>query len=380
MNYNRIHWDDLFVKLSWSKYEPKKGAAEFHVMVALTDSQLTAEEQFRMVDRSLDRLKQMEPFAKAGLVWKRYFVSDAVNQKQYIQSAFGEAVSVIRQPPLNGTKLSLWAYLVEDVQMLQPDDGLFVMKRPNYSHLFHVQQHERNGNVYEQTQSVFHKYIRSLEDHHCNLKSHCLRTWIFIQNVDIQYEGMVKARREAFEAAGLKPQTHFIASTGIEGQYIYPEVLMLMDAYAVEEIRENQITYLHGSINLNPTFEYGVTFERGVSVQYGDRKHIFISGTASIDNQGKIVHPLAVEKQTERTIENIAVLLREADASMTDIAHLIIYLRDIADYEKTKTFFERHYAEIPKVILLAPVCRPGWLIEIECMAVKTAANEQFPPF
>jgi hypothetical protein len=28
------------------------------------------------------------------------------------------------------------------------------------------------------------------------------------------------------------------------------------------------------------------------------------------------------------------------------------------------------FPEHPKVFLLAPVCRPGWLVEMECMAVK----------
>jgi enamine deaminase RidA (YjgF/YER057c/UK114 family) len=254
------------------------------------------------------------------------------------------------------------------------------MKRPHYTHLYNVRLHEKTGNSYEQTQSIFDAYIRKLENQESDLASNCLRTWIFVRNVDTQYQGMVKARRELFEKAGLNPQTHFIASTGIEGQSVYPEVSVLMDAYAIREIQKEQLTYLHGSSNLNPTHEYGVTFERGTAIQYGDRRHILISGTASIDNSGKIVHPCDIEQQTERTLENIRVLLQEAETDRSDIAHLIIYLRDIADYEKTKAYFEQHYPEIPKVILLAPVCRPGWLIEIECMAIKTMLDSRFNNF
>lgn len=62
---------------------------------------------------------------------------------------------------------------------------------------------------------------------------------------------------------------------------------------------------------LNPTYEYGVTFERGVRVDYGDRSHIFISGTASIDNRGRVVHAGDVRRQTERMWENVEALLRE---------------------------------------------------------------------
>ena len=121
--------------------------------------------------------------------------------------------------------------------------------------------------------------------------------------------------------------------------------------------------------HLNPTYEYGVTFERGTAVMYGDRKQVFISGTASIDNRGEIVYPGDIVKQTERMMENISVLLKEADATTRDITQAITYLRDMADYAVVKKYFEAHYPDLPHLIVLAPVCRPGWLIETECIAV-----------
>ena len=42
--------------------------------------------------------------------------------------------------------------------------------------------------------------------------------------------------------------------------------------------------------------------------------------------------------------------------------------------------FNHRFPDIPKVIVLAPVCRPGWLIEMECMATKAITNEAFPKF
>ena len=35
---------------------------------------------------------------------------------------------------------------------------------------------------------------------------------------------------------------------------------------------------------------------------------------------------------------------------------------------------------VPTVIVLVPVCRPGWLIEMECMAIAPRRNPQFPTF
>jgi enamine deaminase RidA (YjgF/YER057c/UK114 family) len=55
-----------------------------------------------------------------------------------------------------------------------------------------------------------------------------------------------------------------------------------------------------------------------------------------------------------------------------------VYLRDMGDYAVVKRMFDERFPQTPKVILLAPVCRPGWLIEMECMAVKSETNPAFP--
>jgi enamine deaminase RidA (YjgF/YER057c/UK114 family) len=65
---------------------------------------------------------------------------------------------------------------------------------------------------------------------------------------------------------------------------------------------------------------------------------------------------------------------------MDDIAQMIVYLRDTADYQLVADYLNQYYASVPKVIVWAPVCRPGWLIEVECIAIKTIQNENFNPF
>jgi enamine deaminase RidA (YjgF/YER057c/UK114 family) len=129
------------------------------------------------------------------------------------------------------------------------------------------------------------------------------------------------------------------------------------------------VIYLKGSTHLNPTHEYGVTFERGTAVDYDDRRHVIISGTASIDNKGQIVHPGDIRNQTLRMWENVEVLLAEAEATYDDVMHMIVYLRDIADYSVVSRMFNERFPECPKVFVQAPVCRPGWLIEMECIAI-----------
>ena len=74
-------------------------------------------------------------------------------------------------------------------------------------------------------------------------------------------------------------------------------------------------------------------------------------------------------------MENISALLEEAGASIGDIMQAIVYLRDPADYENVQKYISTHY---PHLIVLAPVCRPGWLIETECVAIIPADLPQYP--
>lgn len=380
MRSSRIEYKNLSVTINYSEYKPDKGPSEYHAILELqANSGMESWMQFAHIENAL-KLFLNEPFMKmTSLAWKRYFLTDATNQKEWIKEG-KEAISVIQQPPLSGNKVALWVYAIENVDVSKTEEGYTVVSRPDYSHVFHTQLHQLNGDSYQQTQAVFSSYIKDLEEMGCSLEQHCIRTWLFVQNVDLQYQRMVIARTETFDLEGLNPKTHYITSTGIEGKYIYPRAITVMDAYAIREIEYEQIVFLKGLSHLSPTHNYGVTFERGTAIFYGDRKHVFIAGTASINEEGEIVHPLDIRKQTQRTIENISVLLNEADCSFDDVAHLLVYIRDISDYKEVEESLNSLYPDIPKIILLAPVCRPGWLVEIECMAIKETRSPRFKNF
>lgn len=86
------------------------------------------------------------------------------------------------------------------------------------------------------------------------------------------------------------------ALPGIGGRHADPKVTVQMDTYAVDGLKSEQIHYLYAPTHLNPTYEYGVSFERGTYVDYGDRRQVFISGTASINNKGEVVYPRGYTK------------------------------------------------------------------------------------
>ncbi len=368
------------VTIELSGFEVPDGVAEYHAILRIINPRLTYIEQ---VNYLLDAYTQLleEELEGAISVFKRFFLSDAANQTTYLLSALEKraegAFSIVEQPPLDGTKIAMWVYLQKGVQAQTLSNGLVEVKHGEYRHLWTAYNFNQASNSEEQTRILLNDYIAQLEEQGCRLADNCIRTWFFVQNVDVNYMGVVKARNEVFATQNLTKNTHFIASTGIAGRHANPKVFVQMDAYAVEGLNPEQVHYLYAPTHLNPTYEYGVSFERGTYIDYGDRRQVFISGTASINNKGEIVHPGDVCKQTERMWENVETLLKEAECSFEHVQHLLVYLRDISDYSEVSEMFEKRFPTIPKVYLLAPVCRPGWLVEMECMAVKPLSDNHF---
>lgn len=368
------------VTIELSGFEVPDGVAEYHAILRIINPRLTYIEQ---VNYLLDAYTQLleEELEGAISVFKRFFLSDAANQTTYLLSALEKraegAFSIVEQPPLDGTKIAMWVYLQKGVQAQTLSNGLVEVKHGEYRHLWTAYNFNQASNSEEQTRILLNDYIAQLEEQGCRLADNCIRTWFFVQNVDVNYMGVVKARNEVFATQNLTKNTHFIASTGIAGRHANPKVFVQMDAYAVDGLNPEQVHYLYAPTHLNPTYEYGVSFERGTYIDYGDRRQVFISGTASINNKGEIVHPGDVCKQTERMWENVETLLKEAECSFEHVQHLLVYLRDISDYSVVSEMFEKRFPTIPKVYLLAPVCRPGWLVEMECMAVKPLSDNHF---
>lgn len=365
------------------KYKTAEGPSEYHIMIHSTRPEDTYEEQLNAVLNTYDDLLEKE-LKGAVAVFKRYFLSDAANQADTLLALTTEgsdcALSVVEQPPLDGTKIALWVYLLTDVQTQVLHNGLFEVRHGAYRHLWGGSAFNRAANSEYQTRLLLNDYVMQLMEQGCKLADHCIRTWFFVQNIDVNYAGVVKARNEVFITQNLTEKTHYISSTGICGRHADPKVLVQMDTYAVDGVSPEQIHFLYAPTHLNPTYEYGVSFERGTYVDYADRRQVFISGTASINNKGEVVYPGDIRKQTKRMWENVEALLKEADCTFDDLGQMIVYLRDSADYTVVRKMYDERFPSTPKVFVHAPVCRPGWLIEMECMGVKSCKNEGYAPF
>lgn len=343
--------------------------SEFQILLKISDRKLTFEQQLNAIFNAQKTISNK--LEEATFVFRRFFLSDAANQAHaldtYLSNAEG-AISIVQQPPLDGTKIAVWCYTTTNIEVENFGQSC-CLENNGYRHLWTGNLQIAENDSYFQTNHILRKYIDILASKEMTLETNCIRTWFFVNDIDNNYSNIVKARKEIFENHNLTSKTHYIASTGIGGRSNRGNVFTIFDAYALDGFDNEQIKFLYAKDYLNPTYEYGVTFERGVSITYGDRKHIIISGTASIDNKGNILYINDIVKQTERMLLNVKKLIEEGGANLYNDAQIIIvYLRDIADYEIVSKIFEQKFPSTPFVITHAPVCRPGWLIEMECIA------------
>jgi len=129
---------------------------------------------------------------------------------------------------------------------------------------------------------------------------------------------------------------------------------------------------------LNEAYDYPKpsSFSRALRLDIKGVTILLISGTASVDENGKTVHVGDFRAQCWRTYRNITGLLEAEGATWKDVVRTTCYLRDIErDYEafneiRTQFFNEQELNPLPASTgVQAILCRPDLLIEIEAIAI-----------
>ena len=118
------------------------------------------------------------------------------------------------------------------------------------------------------------------------------------------------------------------------------------------------------------------SFSRALSLELGDYRILLISGTASVDENGKSIHEGDFRAQCWRTYRNIAELLKAEEMTWHDVVRTSCYLRDMSrdykDFNEVRTAFFQWLALDPipaSTGIQALICREDLLVEIEAIAV-----------
>ena len=379
-----------------SSFKTPEGAEEIYLTIKTEEETSFDQELISLHDSYMDAAEKCG-LTEDTLIFSRFYLTDIANQKATLRESDifkvlqDGAVSIIQQCPAFGGDVCLLVYHIKK------DGTAFKKEVCTYD-----SENRRNGSIiygshydllwianfygigpfdpYIQTTELFESFNTILAENGMTLLDNGIRTWVYVRDIDNHYSGMVEARKVFFERHGLNPDTRYLASTGIEGFSREVHSLVAFDAFAINNLKREQLVRMEALDNLPPTIRYGVTFDRGTRVRFGDRSHLHISGTASIDNTGDVMYLSDVRKQTQRAIENARALLAPHGADLKDLAFLIVYIRNIKDRNKVKEVLGNEIPqETPLLLLEGAVCRPAWLVEIEGIALIPDSNE-YPDF
>ncbi|MBN1601066.1 MAG: hypothetical protein JW915_05620 [Chitinispirillaceae bacterium] len=377
--------------LKCSSFSTPTGATEIFFTATASDG-ISFDEAAEELANSYSAALAENGLDETTLQFTRFYFSDIVNDYQFLMQSrlYGMlkdgAVSCIQQAPLAGGQLGILIYHIKSATTAKYNKTCSGIQKvytegDHYSLLWTAgARSKKYSDSAMQTLRIFSDLSLDLKNYNMNVRNNTLRTWIYVRDVDNNYTGMIDSRRELFNVIGLTADTRYIASTGIEGQSVDTNCLVSMDALSIQNIKEEQIIKMEALENLSSTAVYGVTFERGTRLRFGDRSHMHISGTASIDKLGNIMYESDIRRQTVRTIDNVKALLEPHGASLSDLQYLIIYLRNTKHYKLITDLISQLIPEnVALMPVEGPVCRPGWLIEMEGVAI-IPDKTKYPPF
>lgn len=289
------------------------------------------------------------------------------------------ATAFLHQPPCHPGRLcELQAYVLcptEEgeikVRSLDGTPGIVsgkVVEHRGIQHLYLANLSGTDGLEFvEQAEEMFRRAQALLRKERLSFRD-VIRTWVYVNNIERDYADLNRVRTRFFrehEVARLP------ASTGIQGATYPKEKGCAMDLYALVTNRPMKVEVMHAP-TMNEAPQYGSSFSRGMRVFFDDRVVAYVSGTASIDTEGKVVYVGDIEGQARRMLLNVERLLEAYGFTTQDIVALITYLKE----PKFLDTFYKVYEECsfpkdaPNCISVADICRPEWLCEIEAIAVR----------
>jgi enamine deaminase RidA (YjgF/YER057c/UK114 family) len=202
------------------------------------------------------------------------------------------------------------------------------------------------------------------------------RTWIYLSRVLDWYGDFNEVRNTHFAAAGLSTSAAtdglsvFPASTGIQARSDAEDCVMDLLAIDASTAASPAVRPVLRSERQGQAFSYGSAFSRAMVIDWTEYKTIHISGTASIDAQGRSTHSGDAAAQFRETMINITALLEQEGAALSNICQGTLFAKSAAVAAACGIAArELGLPAMPLVEVVADVCRPELLVEVEAVAI-----------
>lgn len=199
--------------------------------------------------------------------------------------------------------------------------------------------------------------------------SNLIRTWFYLDHILDWYDEFNDARNGFFERhgvfRGLIPASTGIGCANNHGGALVAKALAIMpkQAGAAPQAVDSPLQC--------SAVDYRSAFSRAVEVTLPSHRQLYISGTASIGQDGQTAHSGDVAAQIDLTLQVVSAILESREFDWQDTTRAIAYVRHAANMEEVATRLSHHpLGNQPLLQMRADVCRDDLLFELELDAAR----------
>jgi enamine deaminase RidA (YjgF/YER057c/UK114 family) len=339
------------------------------------------------------------------------FLREPARQKEcekLLSAHYGAEAPVtnfVAQAPCSGAALAIEASAVagESVKIERFGDRVLSVRYPGirWIHCSGIRSNHGVAGTYGKTTHALEEMREALLLAGCSFER-VVRTWFYVGGITAP-EGQTERYKEFNRArAGfyqnlrfccsvplpIIPQGIYPASTGIgmEGSEISVGCLALETESADTLVLPLENPQQTPAYAYHPKYSpESPKFSRAKSLVQGGHITTWISGTASVV-RSESRHLGDIEKQTQQTLDNIEQLLapenfafhgiRGGGATLRDLAKVRVYVKRVEDFAACRAICEQRLGNVPSIYVVADICRPELLVEIEGLAFSRYAPPQ----
>jgi enamine deaminase RidA (YjgF/YER057c/UK114 family) len=359
-----------------------------------------AEEALRLIEAAAGDMDLAD-----AIVQQTVFLADAAHTdrcREMVRRFYGDrlpATTYVPQPPCSASLLSIEAVALggkgSDAQIERLSEQLVVARHNGIAWLHCAQAVAAShaASAHEEALDTLGQLRSLLESAGADF-GQVIRTWFYLGGIVAQqgphqrYKELNRGRDDFYKDISFLAQlarrnrgrAAYPASTGIGKQ----GGGLIAGALAVTTDRDDVLAVPLENPRQTSAYDYAAVyspsaprFSRAMALLCGPQAVIFVSGTASTTNP-KPRHADDAVAQTEETLDNINALVCEENlyrhglsgfgTSLEGLALARVYIKRKEDYPRVSAVCQKRLGGLPTVFVVADVCRPELLVEIEAVA------------
>ena len=196
-----------------------------------------------------------------------------------------------------------------------------------------------------------------------------IRTWYYLDNILDWYDDFNKVRSSFF----LNHQVfknHVPASTGVGGKNPAGSALSLELTAIKPGSRQFQIKKVNSPLQC-PAEDYGSAFSRAIRFSDNEFATLTVSGTASINAEGKTMYENDLWNQIELSFAVVEAIIRSENFSFSDVVRAYAYYSNKRFHKTFLKFLDlKKFRNLSFICSENKVCRSDLMFEVELDLVK----------